>query len=177
MEDPDSSDDEDSDDDNDDDAGDDAQAINHISVTENTNSGRQERVNQPNANIINHIMTGENTNERRQETVNAAAETNVDPGGRTQIVSPATAGITSSTVEQVARGHTIDGEGRRRTTRKSKKPENYVPSHTNKKYLEGTIHINTYYMRKHEPMKDFTNQDQVEHVLGSAMAQVYSLKK
>merc|ERR1712086_524319 len=43
LEDPDSSDDEDSDND---DAGGDAQAINRISVTENANSDRQERVNQ-----------------------------------------------------------------------------------------------------------------------------------
>ena len=80
-------------------------------------------------------------------------------------------------VEQVARGHAFDGEGRRRTTRKSKKPKNYEPNYTNKKYTEGTINVNADYMKEHEPMKDFTIQDQVEHILGVAMAQVYSLKK
>ena len=58
-----------------------------------------------------------------------------------------------------------------------KKPEDHDPSHTNKKYLEGTIHINANYTRQHEPMKDFTIQDQVEPVLGVALAQVYSLKR
>ena len=58
-----------------------------------------------------------------------------------------------------------------------KNPEDYDPSYTNKKYLEGTIHINADYMRQHEPMKDFTIQDQVEHVLGVALAQVYSLER
>ena len=75
------SDDEDSDDDDDGDAGGDAQAINRISVTENVNSGRQERVNQADAGVINHIPIGENTNERRQERVNVVTETNVNPGG------------------------------------------------------------------------------------------------
>ena len=58
-----------------------------------------------------------------------------------------------------------------------KKTKNYEPSYTTKKYTEGTIHINADYMREHEPMKDFTIQDQVEHVLGVALAQVYSLKR
>ena len=170
LEDPDLSDDKDSDDNDDDNAGGDAQAINRISVTENTNSNRQERINQADNGVINHILISKNTNGRRQEMVNVVTETNVNPGGRTQIISPATAGITSTAVEQVARGHTFDEEGRRRTTRKSKKTKDYEPSYTNKKYMEGTIHINADYMRQHEPMKDFTIQDQVENVLGVALA-------
>ena len=55
--------------------------------------------------------------------VNVVTETNVNPGGRTQIISPATAGITATAVEQVARGRIFDGEGRRRMTRKSKKSQ------------------------------------------------------
>ena len=94
LEDPDSSDDEDSDND---DAGGDAQAINRISVTENANSDRQERVNQEDNNVINHIPVSGNRNVGRQETVNLVAKTSVTPGGRTHIVSPATTGITSTT--------------------------------------------------------------------------------
>ena len=74
--------------------------------------------------------------------VNVVTETNVNPRGRPQIILSATAGITATAVEQVARGHILDGEGRRRTTRKSKKPKDSEPNHTNKKYLEGTIQIN-----------------------------------
>ena len=101
-------------------------------------------------------------------------ETSVTPRGRIHIISPATAGITSTAVEQVARGHAFDEEGRTRTTQKSKKPKNYEPSYTNKKYTKGTININMDDMKENEPMKDFTIQDQNEHVLGVAMAQVYS---
>ena len=32
-------------------------------------------------------------------------------------------------------------------------------------------------MKEDKPMKDFTIQDQAQHILGVAMAQVYSLKK
>ena len=56
-------------------------------------------------------------------------------------------------------------------------PKNYEPNYTNKKYTEGTIHINVDCTKEYKPMKDFTIQDQVEHVLGVALAQVYSLKK
>ena len=115
LEDPDLSDDKDSDND---DAGDDAQAVNHISFTENVNLGRQERVNQADGDVINHIPIDKNTNGRRQEIVNLVTKTNVTPGGRTQLISPATAGITSTPVEQVARGHAFDEEGRRRKTQK-----------------------------------------------------------
>ena len=121
LEDPDSSLDEDSDNDKDDDAGDDAQVVNHISVTKNVNLGRQEGVNQADDNIINHIPINENTNGRRQEMVNLVTETNMTPGGRAQIISPAPAGITSIAVGQVARGHAFDKEGRRRTTQESEK--------------------------------------------------------
>ena len=88
-----------------------------------------------------------------------------------------TAGITSTTVEQVARGHVFDKKGRWRTRRKSKKPKNYEPNYANKKYTEGTININMNYMKENKPMKYFTIQDQIEHVLGVALAQVYSMKK
>ena len=98
LEDPDLSDDEDSDKDDNDDAGGDAQAINHISVTENANSGRQERVNQADNGAVNHIPISENTNGRRQERGNVVTETNVNPWGRAQIILPATAGITSTSV-------------------------------------------------------------------------------
>ena len=75
------SDDEDSDDD---DAGGDAQAINHISVTENTNSGRQERINQDDEGVINHISVFGNTHLRRQETVTPKTNITVTPGRRTK---------------------------------------------------------------------------------------------
>ena len=168
------SDDEDSDDD---DAGNDAQTVNHISVTAHVNSDRQERVNQANGDIINHILINKHTNERRQEMDYLATETNVTPEGRTQIILSATIGITSTEVEQIARGHAFDKEDRRRTAQKSNKTKKYEPSYATKKYTEGTIHTNVDYMREHEPMKDFTIQDQVEHVLGVALAQVYSLKR
>ena len=98
------------------------------------------------------------------------------PGGRTKIISPATAGIQSSAVEQLAREYTLDNKGKRHTTRASKKPQNYGPDYNNKKYTEGTININMD-MKENKPMKDSTIQDQLEHVLGVAMAQIYSLKK
>ena len=170
-----SSDDKDSDGNDNDDADGDENVFNHTLVSENSNSGRQETVNQDDEDIINHISVAENTKLGRQETVNPDTNVNVTPWGRTQIVSPATAGITSTAVEQLARGHTFDNKGRQRTTQASKKPKNYEVSYTNKKYTEGTINID--YMRENEPMKDFIIQDQIEHVLGVAMAQVYSLKK
>ena len=130
--DPDSSDDKDSDENNDDDADGDENVINHILVSENTNVGRQERVKQDVEGVINHISVSENANLSRQETVTPETNTNVTLGGRTQIVSPATAGFTSTAVEhQLARGHTFDDKGRQRTTRKSKKPKNYEPNYTN----------------------------------------------
>ena len=58
----------------------------------------------------------------------------------------------------------------------SKKPRNSEPKYNNKKYTEGTININMD-MKENEPMKGFTIQAQIEHVLGVTMAQVYSLKK
>ena len=90
-------------------------------------------------------------------------------------MSPATAGIQSSAVEQLAREYTLDNKGKWRTTRASKKPQNYGPDYNNKKYTEGTININMD-MKENKPMKIFI-RDQVEHVLGVAKAQVYSLKK
>ena len=69
-------------------------------------------------------------------------------------------------MEQIASGHAFDDKGIRHTTRTSKTPRNYEPNYTNTKYTEG-----------HKPMKDFTIQDQAEHVLEVAMAQDYSLRK
>ena len=83
-------------------------------------------VNRDDEDGINHMSVVENTNLGRQETVNPEKKNiNVTPGGRIQIVSPATEEITSTVVKQIARGHTFDKKGRRRTTRMSKKPKNY----------------------------------------------------
>ena len=57
----------------------------------------------------------------------------------------------------------------------SKKLQNYEPDYNKQIYTEGTISINMD-MKENKPMKDFTIQDQIEDVLGVAMAQVYSLK-
>ena len=95
--------------------GGDENVINHISVSEHTHSGRQEMVNQNDKNVINHISVLENTHLGGQETVNQDTTVNVTPRGRTQIVSPATAGITSSAVEQLSWGHVLDNNGRWRT--------------------------------------------------------------
>ena len=138
---------------------------------------RMTRVNQDDEDVINHISVLENTNLGRHKTVNPETNTNVTPGGRTQVVSPATAGITSAAVEQLAKEHTLSDKGKQRTTRMSKKPTDYEPNYTTKKYSEGTTNINMDYMKENEPMKDFTIQNQIEHVLGVAMVQVYSLKK
>ena len=93
----------------DDDADGDEKVINHVLVPENANY---------------HMPFLENINLGRQETVNLETNTNVTPGGRTQIVSPATTGITTTAVEQLAMGHTLDDKGGRHTTRTSKKPKN-----------------------------------------------------
>ena len=79
--DPDSSDDKDSDnnDNNDTDRGEDT--INHILVSENANSERQERVNQDDEDVINHILVLENTTLGKQETINPKTNTNVTLGG------------------------------------------------------------------------------------------------
>ena len=91
----------------------------------------------------------------RQEKVNLETHIDVNSGGRTQIVSPATAGTTSTVVVQIARGHVFDKK--RTTARTSKKPQNDEPTYTNKKHTEGTININMdYNMKEHKPMKDFT---------------------
>ena len=84
--------------------------------------------------------------------------------------------IQSLAVEQLASGHIFDTEGRRRLTQASKRPKHYEPNYKKKKYTKGTDHINID-MQKHEPTRDFTIQDQVEHVLGVALAQVSCLKK
>ena len=63
--------------------------------------------------------------------VTLVTETNSTPGGRTQIISLDTAGIILTAVEQVARGHIFDKEGRRRKIQKSKKPKEYELSYTN----------------------------------------------
>ena len=108
--------------------------------------------------------------------VNQEEHVNVTPWRRTHIILPATAGIQLSTVEQLARGHTFDAEGRRRLTQASKRPTDYEPDYKYKKYTEGKIHINMD-MQKNKLIRDFTTQDQVGHMLGVALAQVHSLKK
>ena len=49
--------------------------------------------------VINHISVTENTQLGRQETVNPDTNVTVTPRGRKQIVSPATAGIASSAAD------------------------------------------------------------------------------
>ena len=88
--DPDFSDDKDSDNDDDDDADNDENISNYISVLENINSSRQEMISQD-------------------------VNVNVTLGGRTQIISQASAGITSSAVGQLAWGHILANKGRWRT--------------------------------------------------------------
>ena len=95
---------------------------------------------------------------------------------RVHVISPPTAGVLPSAVAQLARGHQYDANGRRRSTRTTKRPRNYEPDHGNKKYTEGSIHVNVD-MKKDDKMGAFTIQDQIEHVLGVTLAQVYSLKK
>ena len=102
------SDDKDSDGDDDDDANSDKNVINYVFVSENENSDRQERVNQNDKEVIDHISVLENTHFCRQETVNPETNTNMTTEGRTKALSTSTAGITSTAVEQLARGHIFD---------------------------------------------------------------------
>jgi hypothetical protein len=74
------------------------------------------------------------------------------------VILPATADIHPGTAKQLTTGHNFNAEGRRRSTRPSKRPKDYKPDHRNKKYTEGTIHINLD-MEENEPMGDFTIQD------------------
>ena len=57
-----------------------------------------------------------------------------------------------------------------------KRLREYKLDHRNKTYTEGVIHV-TLDMKENEPMRYFTVQDQIEHVLGVVMTQVYSLEK
>jgi hypothetical protein len=76
-------------------------------------------------------------------------------GGRVQLTPPATAGKQASVVENISRRHSFDEEGRRCLTRASKRPRGYEPNHRNKKYTEGTIHINMD-MKENDPLRDST---------------------
>ena len=64
--------------------------------------------------------------------VNKDVKVNVTPRGGTQIISPATAGIQGSAVEQIAGTHTLDKKGKQLSTRVSKKPKNYEPNYNKK---------------------------------------------
>ena len=45
------------------------------------------------------------------------------------------------------------------------------------KNIESMMSINMDHTKENKPLKDFTIQEKIEHVLGLALAQVYGLKK
>jgi phage terminase large subunit GpA-like protein len=78
-------------------------------------------------------------------------------------------------VTNEAIGTQINEEGARSSTRQSKAPTNYIPSKKGKTYqYQGTVNVNV----PNEPIcGHFTENDQMIHVLGVAMAQAHGLKK